>query len=90
MLAGLFNNFAAGRRGRVTSSPPQFGQTPAKIFSAHAAQNVHSKEQIKASVASGGRSLSQHSQPGRSSSIGYFPWVTRLLAMDKREQRRCA
>lgn len=32
-------------------------------------QKVHSKEQILASVDSGGRSLSQHSQLGRNSSI---------------------
>jgi hypothetical protein len=31
---------------------------------------VHSKEQIMASVLSGGRSRSQHSQLGRNSSIG--------------------
>ena len=34
----------------------------------HEAQNVHSKVQIIASVESGGRSVSQSSQPGRSSS----------------------
>jgi hypothetical protein len=64
--AGYFASFAAGRRGRATNSPPQFGHTPPSRPSAHAAQNVHSKEQILALSASGGRSASQHSQDGRS------------------------
>jgi hypothetical protein len=64
---------AAGRLGRATNSPPQFGQRPARTFSAQAAQNVHSKEQMRASVASGGRSLSQHSQPGRNCSMKKTP-----------------
>ena len=34
------------RRGRRTSSPPQFGQT-LSIASAHAGQNVHSNEQMR-------------------------------------------
>ncbi len=38
----------AARRGRATSSPPQFGQT-ASIASAHATQNVHSNLQMRAS-----------------------------------------
>lgn len=66
--AGLFANFAAGRLGRDTSSPPQFGQAPRSTPSAHETQNVHSNEQILASVDSGGKSLSQHSQFGLSSS----------------------
>jgi hypothetical protein len=44
---------------------------------------VYSKEHITASVESGGRSRSQHSQPGRSSSIGGFS-SSRALAL--REQ----
>jgi hypothetical protein len=36
------------RRGRATSSPPQFGQVCC-ICSAHREQNVHSKLQIRAS-----------------------------------------
>src|SRR5262249_43690377 len=60
---------AAGRGGRGTSPPLQFGQRPASTPSAQARQNVHSKEQIIASVASGGRSRSQHTQAGRISSI---------------------
>ena len=70
---GLLANLSAGRRGRLTSSPPQLGQIPSNLLSAHAAQNVHSNEQIFASFASGGRSLSQHSQPGLSSSMTNYP-----------------
>ena len=40
-----------------------------KLSVAQGVQKVHSKEQIRASVESGGRSLSQHSQEGLSSSI---------------------
>jgi hypothetical protein len=69
VLAGLALSFAAGRTGRRTNSPPQFGQRPDKCISAHSRQNVHSKEQMRASGESGGRSRSQRSQPGRSSSI---------------------
>ena len=46
--AGLLLSFSAGRRGLLTSSPPQFGQRIA-IFAAQLAQNVHSNEQISAS-----------------------------------------
>jgi hypothetical protein len=67
--AGNRSSLAAGRRGRATSSPPQFGQRPCSAPSAQLAQNVHSNEQMRASVESGGKSLSQHSQPGRSSSM---------------------
>jgi len=47
--AGKRASRSAGRIGRRTSSPPQFGQRPASTPSAHAAQNVHSKLQIRAS-----------------------------------------
>jgi hypothetical protein len=67
--AGYFFSIAAGRIGRTEKLPPQFGQTPQSTVSAQSVQNVHSKVQTIASVASGGRSLSQHSQLGRSSSI---------------------
>jgi hypothetical protein len=67
--AGYFTSKAAGRIGRGTRLPPQFGQIPRNTSPAQAAQNVHSKVQIIASVASGGRSLSQHSQLGRSWSM---------------------
>jgi hypothetical protein len=54
-MAIAFHAFAAlaccaTRRGRATSSPPQFGQRPC-IESAHTAQNVHSWLQIRASAA---------------------------------------
>jgi hypothetical protein len=45
--------------GRATNSPPQFGQRPPRVVSAQSRQKVHSKLQIMASVASGGRSLFQ-------------------------------
>jgi len=55
--------------GRATRLPPQFGHRPPSVVSAQPRQKVHSKLQIIASVDAGGRSLSQHSQLGRSSSI---------------------
>src|SRR5215831_12049616 len=58
----------ARRIGRGTKPPPQFGQTLKSTLSTQSAQNVHSYEQIRAIVDAGGRSLSQHSQFGRSSS----------------------
>lgn len=63
--AGNFSSFAAGRDGRGTSSPPQFGHVPARRWFAQSLQNVHSKEQMRASAESGGKSRSQHSHPGR-------------------------
>lgn len=69
--AGLLASLVAGRRGRATNSPPQLGHLPPSRSPAQGAQNVHSKEQIRASVDSGGRSLSQHSQLGLSCSMGY-------------------
>jgi hypothetical protein len=66
---GLFNNLVAGRMGRDAKLPPQLGQTPPSLVSTQDLQKVHSKLQIIASGASGGRSLSQHSQLGLSSSI---------------------
>jgi len=62
--AGNCASFAAARRGRADNSPPQFGHTPPSVPSEHATQNVHSNEQILASVLSGRRSLPQHSQLG--------------------------
>lgn len=66
---GLLASLSAGRRGRDTSSPPQLGHMKLSLDDAHAWQNVHSNEQIKASVESAGKSVSQHSQLGLSSSI---------------------
>jgi hypothetical protein len=59
--------------GRRTSSPPQLGQQPPSTSSAQPRQKVHSKEQIRASGESGGKSRSQHSQLGRNSSIFVQP-----------------
>jgi len=61
--------FLDGRIGLGTNPPPQFGQTPPKIESTHAAQNVHSYEQMRASSESGGNALLQFSQVGLSSSM---------------------
>lgn len=69
--AGCFFNNAPVRRGRMRSSPLQVGHLPPSGPSAHDEQNVHSNEQIRASLDSGGRSLSQHSQFGRNSSISF-------------------
>jgi hypothetical protein len=66
---GFASNFDAGRRGRGSNSPPQFGHLPFRRRSAQVAQNVHSNEQIRASGDSGGKSTSQHSQDGRISSM---------------------
>ena len=63
-----------GRTGRATSPPPQFGQTPPSRPPAQLSQKVHSNEQMKAPGASAGRSTSQHSQPGRMSSIRQPPF----------------
>ena len=64
-----FASFAAGRIGRRTSSPPQFGHSlPGSLVCAQSTHQVHSKEQISASRLSGGRSRPQHSQLGRSAS----------------------
>ncbi len=50
--------------GRTTKLPPQLGHTPPNTLSAQLTQNVHSNAQIRASVLSGGKSRSQHSQLG--------------------------
>jgi hypothetical protein len=67
--AGYAVSFDAGLIGREVKLPPQFGQRPLSFSSTQSRQNVHSKEQIIASAAEGGKSLPQHSQFGRSSSI---------------------
>ncbi|MBX9822801.1 MAG: enoyl-CoA hydratase/isomerase family protein [Afipia birgiae] len=64
---------AAGLIGRGTKFPPQFGHTLPNTVSAQVTQNVHSNVQITASVLSGGKSLSQHSQFGLSFIISLFP-----------------
>ncbi len=67
--AGWFANSSAGLMGRFVNSPPQLGQMPASFCATQVVQNVHSKEQIIASLDSGGRSLLQHSQFGLSASM---------------------
>jgi hypothetical protein len=67
--AGYFASAEAGRRGRANNSPPQFGHFPCRTSSAQLEQNVHSKVQMRAFVASGGRSMLQHSQLGLSCSM---------------------
>jgi hypothetical protein len=67
--AGFFVSIDGGRIGRGTRLPPQLGQRPPNLLSTQSRQNVHSNEQIIASAAAGGKSLLQHSQLGRSSSI---------------------
>jgi hypothetical protein len=69
LCGGYFVSLPAGRIGRLPKLPPQFGQTPPSFVSTQSRQNVHSKVQIIASVAAGGRSLSQHSQFGRKASM---------------------
>lgn len=75
VLAGSFPRklspfqFVDGRTGLGTKPPPQFGHTLPRMPSTHAAQNVHSYEQMRASSEFGGRALLQCSQVGRSSSI---------------------
>jgi len=67
--AGKLDSAAPARAGRGVNPPPQLGQTPPSTFSAQGAQKVHSKEQIIAPGRSAGRSVSQHSQEGRISSM---------------------
>ena len=56
--AGQSVSFSAGRIGRGTRFPPQFGQLPWSWVSAQSRQKVHSKLQIIASADKGSRSLS--------------------------------
>src|SRR5580704_410140 len=88
--AGNRASFSAGRRGRGTSSPPQLGQRPWSTVSAQARQNVHSNEQIRASAESGARSRSQHSQPGRSSSMKGPPFLAAKRVSSGARRRRVA
>ena len=60
--------FCEGRIGRAENPPPQFGHTFCNR-STQRAQNVHSKEQIIASIEFGGNSTAQFSQRGLSSSM---------------------
>ena len=58
---------AKGVQALVARDPWLKSQVAGRLL--HAAQKVHSNEQIRASGASGGRPLSQHSQLGLSVSI---------------------
>jgi hypothetical protein len=71
--AGNFSSLSAARTGRGWNPPPQLGQRRPSLVSEQSVQKVHSKLQISASFESGGRSLSQHSQPGRISNIALTP-----------------
>jgi hypothetical protein len=95
--AGNFCKPCNGRTGRRTSSPEQFGHRPFSFVFRHVSQNVHSNEQMNAVGDSGGRSLSQHSQLGRSSSIfeisrshedRHEPFETSLVDFIKASQLR--
>jgi hypothetical protein len=77
--AGYFSSFDAARVGRGAKSPPQFGHLPCSLPSTQSAQKVHSKEQIKASCAPGGKSLLQHSQLGRICSMGWLLYLSRQV-----------
>ena len=59
----------AGRTGRGTNPPPQFGQTLSRMRSTHVAQNVHSYEQMRASGEFAGNGLLQFSHVGLNSSM---------------------
>ncbi len=67
--AGFFSSSDCGRMGRGPKLPPQFGQMPLNTSFTHCLQKVHSNVQIMAIGDAGGRSQSQFSQLGRSSSI---------------------
>lgn len=67
--AGLLSNLSLGRIGLGEKPPLQLGHTLFKIPLMQSLQKVHSNEQMHASVDSGGRSLSQYSQFGLSSSM---------------------
>lgn len=70
--AGYFFSNSADRPGRAVNSPPQFGHRSASTWVVQYAQNVHSKEQMRATAESGGRSALQHSQLGLSSSMAFL------------------
>lgn len=81
-------SIARGRTGRYSKPPPQFGQTFRSIVVTHASQKVHSKLQIIASDASGGRALPHASQDGRSSSMAIFQVEEALVRSSLGHERR--
>src|SRR5713101_7230120 len=80
----------AGRLGRGTNSPPQFGHLRFRIVSAQEEQNVHSNEQMRASAESGGKSRLQHSQCGRSCNMSSSWWRlwTNLTGAERTARKR--
>lgn len=80
--AGYFSSNAAGRIGRFSKFPPQFGQMPPSGPSTQAGQKVHSNVQMRAS-ASGGKSASHRSQFGRSSNIAITKFSDRFSPSPK-------
>lgn len=60
--AGYLSSKLFGRTGRFSNPPPQFGHTLSRMSFTHSVQNVHSNEQIMASVLSGGNLVPQCSQ----------------------------
>ncbi|CDS49275.1 hypothetical protein [Polaromonas sp. CG9_12] len=77
--AGCLASLSAGRRGRATSSPPQLEHMPANRVLAQSLQKVHSKLHMRASGDAAGRSRLQHSQLGRSWSMGRVPMGLKRL-----------
>lgn len=61
--------FIEGLIGLGANPPPQLGQTFPRTCSTQATQNVHSYQQIRASIESGGSALLQCSHVGLSSSM---------------------
>jgi hypothetical protein len=70
-LLGLDVQSWAGRTGRRSKPPPQFGHTLDRTALTHSRQNVHSYVQFIASIAVGGSGRLQFSQVGRSSSMSH-------------------
>ncbi len=70
--AGLFSNAAGGLIGRCTKLPEQFGHTELNFDIAQSQQKVHSNVQINALLASGAKSVLQHSQLGFNASMSFL------------------
>jgi len=70
--AGLFSSLFCGLIGLGEKFPPQFGHVPLSAPSTQSLQNVHSKVHMRALSESGGKSQSQRSQFGLSSSMIHF------------------
>ena len=81
--AGYFSNSSGGLTGRGVNPPPQLGQIRFNTPSTQVLQYVHSKVHIQASVDSGGKSLSQFSQLGRSSSMIILIYLSKLVIQSR-------